>query len=484
MKKCGLLIILIICIETIKAQNWNTYPSYDEYVQYMQKTAKNHNDICRLDTIGISVEGRLILCMRIAGISSSKKNKPKFFYSSTMHGNELTGSIMLLRLLDSILIVPQQTINNEDFPILYICPYANPDGTWAGGNNTIKGAVRYNANYVDLNRNYPDIRTGKNSDGEIQQPETKAFIKYQQKEQFNISCNIHTGSEVFNYPWDSYTSQQKEHADKEWFSVIGNDFVKRLNDKNGNYFSDVNDDGVTNGGDWYVIHGSRQDWSNYFAHCREITLELSMEYTPKETELEGYWNKLKNSLFVFFDYCSIGIEGIIKDSISSLPLNNVMVCINKHDKDSSEVFSNSNGYFFRPIVKGNYEITFSKKGYHPKTILCHMDDAKLKMDVQLVPVNTYVPQFKIPKINIYPTITQNSIFIECYPQNNSYNYDVNSATQDLSFVISDISGIMSHKDKIKSDITEINLGSFSAGIYIVSIYTGIGGIISRKIIKR
>lgn len=113
-----------------------------------------------------------------------------------------------------------------------------------------------------------------------------------------------------------------------------------------------------------------------------------------------------------------------------------------------------------------------------------MDDAKLKMDVQLVPVNTSVPQFKIPKINIYPTITQNSIFIECYPQNNSYNYDVNSATQDLSFVISDISGIMSHKDKIKSDITEINLGSFSAGIYIVSIYTGIGGIISRKIIKR
>ena len=37
-----------------------------------------------------------------------------------------------------------------------INPLANPDGTYHRGDNTVQGSQRYNANYVDLNRNYPD----------------------------------------------------------------------------------------------------------------------------------------------------------------------------------------------------------------------------------------------------------------------------------------------------------------------------------------
>ena len=63
-----------------------------------------------------------------------------------------------------------------------------------------------------------------------------------------------------------------------------------------------------------------------------------------------------------------GIRGIVTDSITGLQLKAKIEIIN-HDNDSSHVYSSLPiGNYHRYLYQGNYNITFSKAGYHQKTI--------------------------------------------------------------------------------------------------------------------
>ena len=477
MKKYILLLILLLCGVQTKAQSWSSYPTYEQYIEYMQDLSASYPSICHLDTIGTTTEGRLLLCMRIDKDINTEKNRPKLFYSAAMHGNELTGAMMLLYLLDTLAKNIDNICLSSSFPIIYICPFANPDGTWAAGNSDISGAMRYNANYVDLNRNYPDIRSSQNSDGESIQKETQAFIAYQKKEKFHISCNIHTGSEVFNYPWDTYKSKTKTHADNNWFLSLGEEFVSSLNDESGDYFTAVNSKGVVEGGDWYVIHGSRQDWSTYFAHCREITLEVSNPYYPPFSEIKDYWQRLGNALFTFVDYCGLGIEGVVRDSVTGKTLDNVMIEIEAYDKDSSEVFTNDSGYYFRPLLDSSYCISFSKKGYNNKSLMVGLGKELKRIDVQLSPLQTSIENIPNLELEIYPTLVENLVYISTKNKNNSL-------MSNLRYEIIDLWGRIIERNRINSLPMAINTKNLSFDTYIINIYAGEKIIKSEKIIKK
>ncbi|MEE1301784.1 MAG: M14 family zinc carboxypeptidase, partial [Bacteroidales bacterium] len=221
--------------------SWDCYPSYQVYVDLMQNLAQDFPNICRLDTIGFSTENRLILSLKI--YNNTTENNPKFFYSSTMHGDELTGAVVLMRLADYLLRNHQT--NSEIGQLIsdmqiYICPIANPDGVYAGGNNNVSNATRYNANYVDLNRNFPNPKYGQHPDGEEHQKETLAFMQYSLQEDFDLSINLHGGAEVCNYPWDTWYESQKQHPDRDWFISLCQEFVSQVREAGGgNYFTDV-----------------------------------------------------------------------------------------------------------------------------------------------------------------------------------------------------------------------------------------------------
>ena len=42
---------------------WDRYPTYDVYLDMMRHFVETYPDLCRVDTIGKSVRGRLILCL-------------------------------------------------------------------------------------------------------------------------------------------------------------------------------------------------------------------------------------------------------------------------------------------------------------------------------------------------------------------------------------------------------------------------------------
>lgn len=356
---------------------WDYYPTYTAYVSLMQQFASSYPNICQLDTIGTTVEGRLLLVVKISDNVSTDESEPEFFYTSTMHGDECTGYVLMLHLIDYLLTnygsVTRITnlVNNME---IFINPNGNPDGTYAGGNTTVSGATRYNANGEDLNRNYPVPDGTAGDDGTYtQQVETQAFVAYIEGRHFVMSANLHGGIELMNYPWD-YTSN--DHADKTWWMYVSKEYADtaQANSPAGYfdaqpsmYVGSPDYPGVVEGYSWYPAPGSRQDYSQYFAQCREVTIEVSDTKTPSASTLESHWNYNYKSLLNYIEQAQYGIRGTITDNCTGMPVK-AMITITSHDADSSMVFSDDvHGTYYRPIAPGTWNMSVSAPGYQTAT---------------------------------------------------------------------------------------------------------------------
>lgn len=302
--------------------SWDRYPTYQVYLQMMEGWANEFSQMCHIDTIGTSVNGRLILSLYIEAPVDDDRYRPEFFYSSTIHGDEVTGYIMMLRLIDTLLngygSNPQYTdlLNHTR---ISINPLANPDGTYYRGDNTIQGSVRHNAHNVDLNRNYPNpFGTTKAAI----EPENESMINYFDHHHFRLSANLHGGSEVMNYPWDSFSSWQNPHPHADWWVDVCKRFVDTSRTYNSSHFRDVTSSGYIAGGDWYVIYGGRQDYFNYYHNCLEMTMEVSSAKTLSSNRLPEYWNFLQHSLVNYIEEIHSLPEGvgIAESSVSKFVL--------------------------------------------------------------------------------------------------------------------------------------------------------------------
>ena len=369
--------------------NWDYYPTYSQYTEMMQAFADSFPNICKLHHLGALSSGREILIVQISNNVGVKENEPSFLYTSSMHGDELAGYILSLRLIDHILngygntLQLTELVDNID---IWINPLANPDGAYYGGNQDVWSATRYNANWVDLNRNYPDPQDGPHPDGNAYQNETNIFMGLADTVNFTISANMHGGVEVCNYPWDTWSTLA---ADDNWWEYVSHEYADSCQANSGNGYFNYLNGGITNGNDWYEVDGGRQDYMNYFKYCREFTLELSDDKTPNPNDLPDLWDANYPSLINYMQQTLFGLRGIVKDSITGNPLK-AKVEIQSHDSDSSHVYSNLPiGNYHRHLYQGNYNITFSKNGYHPKTINASiLNNSTNIKNVQLVPYST------------------------------------------------------------------------------------------------
>ncbi|MDR1739157.1 MAG: T9SS type A sorting domain-containing protein [Bacteroidales bacterium] len=359
-----------------KENFWNTYPSYETYIAMMSDFQSNFPFLCEVVEIGTTVQNRKLLACKITSNDSVSEagngskadgRKVKIFYSSTMHGDETTGYVLMLRLIDYLLnnYAEDARIKNIlDNAEIWICPNANPDGTYRTGNGNVTGATRYNTNSVDLNRNYKDDLYGDHPDGERWQLETRAFMAFQAEQKFHLAMNIHGGAEVCNYPWDNkYTLT----ADDDWWKFVCKEYVDTARIYRSSYMKDVTNSGITNGADWYVITGSRQDYANYYNRCREFTLEISTIKTLSASNLPNYWNYNYRSFLNFMEQGLYGIHGRVADLETGFPLQ-CEVRIEGHDDASSYIYSDSNsGYYARPIKGGVYTVSYTADGYETET---------------------------------------------------------------------------------------------------------------------
>jgi len=353
----------------IKAQSsWNFYPTYEGYVGLMNSFAANFPSLCQIYNIGTLNSGRQLLVARISKDVGQPGTKPRFLYTSSMHGDELTGYVLSLRLIDYLLVNygsdPKITRLVDSIDI-WINPLANPDGAYFGGNHTVAGAIRRNANNVDLNRNFPDPDDGPNPDGNPWQQETIAFMNFAEQYKFNISSNIHSGAEVCNYPWDTW---QHLAADNAWWIYTMREYADTVHAYSPPPYFRGFDNGITNGYAWYTISGGRQDYMNYFQNCREFTLEISNIKTPPAATLPTFWNYNYRSLLNYLEQALYGVRGTVTNSVTGAPIH-AKVEIIGFDSDNSFVYSNAAaGNYHRYLIAGTYTLTFSAPCYETITI--------------------------------------------------------------------------------------------------------------------
>jgi hypothetical protein len=345
--------------------DWDFYPTYDGYVAMMYQFAADYPSLCQVFPIGTTVLGRELLVARISDNVGMSENEPQFLYTSSMHGDETTGYVLMLRLIDYLLTHYgsddriTSMVNNID---IWINPLANPDGTYWGGNNSVNGARRYNAEAVDLNRNYPDPAEGPHPDGKAWQLETVAFMNLAEEQHFVASANIHGGTEVCNYPWDTWW---KLSADDSWWIYVCREYADTAHLYAPPDYMNEYDNGITNGYTWYSITGGRQDYMNYFQQCREFTLEISDVKLLPPQQLPALWEYNYRSLLNYMEQSTFGVRGTVKDSLTFWPLAAEVYAI-LHEQDSSWVYSDMPvGNYHRLLPEGTYNIRYSAPGYYP-----------------------------------------------------------------------------------------------------------------------
>ena len=441
---------------------WNYYPTYPAYETLMTDFAAAHPAICKLITIATLNSGRKILGLRISDNVNTEENEPEFLYTSSIHGDEVTGYILMLHLADYLLSGYgtdsriTNMVNNFD---IVICPLSNPDGTYKGGNNTVNGATRYNANNVDMNRNYPDPQEGQHPDGNSWQPETVAFMNFADQNSFTMGANFHGGAEVINYPWDTWS---KLTADDAWWKYVCHEYADTvfLNAQKINYLKDTYASGITNGFAWYQITGGRQDYMNFYKHCREVTIELSGVKILPVNQLVDHWNYNYRSLLNYIEEAGYGLHGLVTDSVSGDPLF-AKIYISGFDKDSSHVFTDPDvGDYHRLLKAGTYNVTYSAAGYFPKTIPVQISDKKttllnVKLSSSSLGINPET-EYQQAGISLYPNPVTNGSFV------------IESVNKVLSVTVRDAAGKVVSKSEPLTNRFSIE-SNWPAGIYLIQI---------------
>ncbi|HLO61260.1 MAG TPA: M14 family zinc carboxypeptidase [Bacteroidales bacterium] len=360
-----------------------SYPRYDEYISKMHQFAIDFPQLCRLVDFGTTPKGHKLLALEISDNPGEREKEPVLFYSGSMHGDEPLGYILMLQLVDSLLsgysVVPEITrlVDNAE---VWINPLANPDGAYFLSDSSIDGAIRFNSNAVDLNRDFPEIGLGF-IDTTALQPETRSMMRFMSMIKPVLSANFHGGAEVVNYPWDTWESR---HADESWYKLISRAYTDTVHAHAPLGYMTFLNNGITRGISWYQVYGGRQDYVNYYLNGREVTIELGDDKIPPENDLVKYWDYNKRSLLGYMEEMYTGFAGTVVDSLTGLPLR-ARVRIIEHDFDNSFVYTrNDDGSYYRLIQEGTYQVVYTATGYSPKIVNVSVENRHLTIsDIKL-----------------------------------------------------------------------------------------------------
>ncbi|WP_396146269.1 M14 family zinc carboxypeptidase [Flavobacterium sp.] len=390
---------------------WDAYPRYSEYVAKMQYWAATYPSLCTLQSIGTTALGRTLYVLKISDNASTDETEPEFFYTSSMHGDEITGYPTMLHFIDYLLTnygSLSEITNLVNGTELYINPLANPDGSYKTISNDIYnpgGATntptRANSLGVDLNRNYADAIGGLHDDGFAYQLETVAFMNFQATRNFVLAANYHGGTEVINFPLDTSntpgTGNFSYHPHDTYFKFVSTEYAQlcQTADGNLNYMDAVYNTGqfpgTTNGAAWYSVYGGRQDASNYFDHSKEITVEISDLKTPAAANLPFFWDRNRQALLNFVKQANYGLHGIVTDQ-SGNPIHAKVYVGGTFDNFGSWVeTSPTKGDYHKVQIAGTYNVIFEAPGYATQTISVTLtNNATTTLNVTMVP-STSVP---------------------------------------------------------------------------------------------
>jgi carboxypeptidase D len=372
--------LLFSCVDEGGIYTSNAYHTYESTEDLLFEVSAEHQDITELVPVGPTVEGRTIWAITISDNPRVNEMEPRVRLVAAIHGDENITTEMLLRLMQYI------TDNYSHDPAvkyivdntsLVIIPMLNPDG--------VAHRTRYNASGVDLNRNFDVAWVPAENHGAtpFSEPESISLKEFSEDIVFHCSASFHSGAVVVNMPFD-YARESDGVIPGEYPLV---EFLAKRYSTSGRFLENEGlvdsvyvDSGTINGGDWYIIYGSLQDWSYIRTGCIDFTIEIARYNPDTLQEIEEVFDLNRESLLAFIASARIGIYGSVVDS-NGYPIPGVRVSI--EDGDITTI-TDQDGYYWKLLLPGNYVVTFSAEGFSDFSEEVEINAAPVQLPVLLV----------------------------------------------------------------------------------------------------
>lgn len=113
-----------------------------------------------------------------------------------------------------------------------------------------------------------------------------------------------------------------------------------------------------------------------------------------ESSLVDYWYYNRDALLDYLTQGTYEFRGLIKDSGTNSPIEGATITVVGHDAYGSEVSSDTNGDFYRPIKAGTYDLLISAPCYQSVTLNTQtITDYSTEdlADILLTPITPTIP---------------------------------------------------------------------------------------------
>ena len=326
------------------------YRTYAQVCSTMAALANDYPLICRLETLGFSVQNRAILMMRVTDNPQTEEAEPEFRVVGPHHGDEKIASEIALSFLQYVLASYDTSTavhNMVDSTELWIIPILNVDGHVVNH--------RANANGIDLNRDYGYRWSGMgNSPSPFSQVETRLIRQHGIDNNIAIEFEYHSTASYINYLWDNHPA---DPPDSGFILALAQQYADST------YGSRTTELEPINGYDWYEVDGSCQDAS--FGLFGNLAYTIETKEPAPQAEIDSICVANRRALLGTVRACRLGINGVVRDSLTGSPL---FARISVDSPLRWDCYSDpALGDFHKPLPAGTYTLIAHAQGFLPKT---------------------------------------------------------------------------------------------------------------------
>ncbi|UCF06352.1 MAG: immune inhibitor A [bacterium] len=303
----------ILCAPSDLDEHLGLYHTYAETEAMLDSLASLYPGLTHMDTLGTSIEGRLIRAIKISDNADTDEEEPEVLIMGCHHARELM-SVEIPLLLAAYLLDNYGTslevtylVDNRE---VWIAPMINPDGhVYVENNHSDPWWQWWRKNRrdnsdgtfgVDNNRNYgymwgyDDFGSSPNTSyptyrgtAPFSEPENQAVRDFCASRSFIVALSYHSYGEIIIYPWGYAQLYTDDH---ELFVTLADSLNRGLGYSSGN--PAMGAIYVTNGGtnDW--VYGDVSTKGRFFGYTIELNTHEEGGFAPPDTLIEATFEKV------------------------------------------------------------------------------------------------------------------------------------------------------------------------------------------------